>query len=150
MKVENVNPIIEAVYSVGGSFLKNKPVIGKPFVSKKVKLDNGLLISIAIHGDFNGRCFLAFNNNSIKIIAGSMIGAEINEIDDMVESAISEFCNMVMGNAATNYSTINMYVDISSPMAMKNSNYISNDINFLGLPFCLSNENNFNLFFVEK
>ncbi len=146
MKVEEINPIIEAVYTVGNSFLGKEPEIGDLFVRKEVQYVDGVLISIALTGDFNGRCLLSFNNKSIKIIAGSMIGMEVNEIDDMVKSAVSEFCNMIMGNAATNFSVNNRSVNIGSPLALENGIDISSNIKFLGLPFWINKEYNFELY----
>ncbi len=147
MRVEEINPIIEAVYTVGNSFLGKEPEIGDLFVREKVQYDvDGVIISIAITGDFNGKCFLSFNNKSIKIIAGSMIGMEVKEIDDMVKSAVSEFCNMIMGNAATNFSVNDRSVNIGSPMALESGIDITNNIKFLGLPFWINKDYNFELY----
>ena len=146
MKAEYINPIIQAVISVGGNFFSQELRSGDLFVEKIVKNIDSLAISIGITGDLNGQCILAFNNDTVKQIAGAMIGMEINEIDEMTKSAISEFCNMIMGNAATYFSEINYSIDISSPISIEGNTNISSDNKFLAMPIWISDKQKFYIY----
>ncbi len=43
------------------------------------------------------------------------MGMPVTELDDMATSAISELGNMIMGNAATIFSTKGIVIDITPP-----------------------------------
>ena len=49
-------------------------------------------------------------------------GMSITEIDDLVKSAIGEFCNMVMGGACSQLSNLNIMVDITPPIVTVGDN----------------------------
>ena len=49
------------------------------------------------------------------------IGMPVTELDDMATSAISELGNMIMGNAATIFSTKGIVIDITPPTVCQGS-----------------------------
>lgn len=149
MNAEDINPIIEAVSTVVNNFLSKKPETGKFFKKESVDYKNGIVVSIQITGDFTGQCLLSFNNGIIKKIAASMIGMEVEVINDMVKSAITEFCNMIMGSAVTNFSEKNRSIEISAPSAVEVFSE-NKDIVFIGLPFWINSNENFELYLSTK
>lgn len=44
-----------------------------------------------------------------------MIGGPVEELDEISKSAISELCNMIVGNASTLFSKKNMFIEITPP-----------------------------------
>ncbi len=151
LKVQYINPIIDAVLSVGGNYFTQEINRGAPFVKSKTQHFDDLVINIGITGDIKGQCLLSFSEDTIKKIAGAMMGGmEIDEIDDMVKSAISEFGNMIMGNAATYFVELNKEINISSPVIIEGNINVSSEYKFLGLPFWLDTENCFELYLAAK
>ncbi|MEJ6951313.1 chemotaxis protein CheX [Natronospora cellulosivora (SeqCode)] len=150
MKAEYINPIVQAVMSVGNSFFSNELKKGNLFVPEKLKEFDSLLISVGITGDLNGQCILSFQDDIIKQIAGAMMGMEINEIDEMSKSAVSEFCNMIMGNAATFYSEVNNNINISTPISISGKMSVSSDNVLLGLPIWISSNKKFEVYLSAK
>lgn len=51
-----------------------------------------------------------------------MGGYPVNELDDIAKSAISELCNMIMGNTATLYTQQNIRVNITPPTVLTGEN----------------------------
>ncbi|MFW6265031.1 MAG: chemotaxis protein CheX [Bacillota bacterium] len=150
MKAEYINPIIQAVISVGNSFFTQELRRGNLFAPGNLKEFNNLVISIGITGDLSGQCILSFDEDTVKQIAGAMMGMEVNEIDEISRSAISEFCNMIMGNAATYYSEINNNIDISSPISIDGNMSISSDNLILGLPIFITDDKKFEIYLSAK
>ncbi|MFW6007789.1 MAG: chemotaxis protein CheX [archaeon] len=140
MKAEYINPIINAVLNVSKNFVGDTITVGKPFIKESPQHFNNLIINIGITGNFKGQSILSFNEETIYEIAGKMMMTEINQIDEMVKSAINEYSNMIMGNAATNFSQINKIFNISSPMIIEGNMKISSNNKFLGIPFCVGNK----------
>ncbi|MPN33982.1 CheY-P phosphatase CheX [bioreactor metagenome] len=67
-------------------------------------------------GDIKGN--IIYNTsieNAKKIASSMMMGMPVNEFDELAQSAISELTNMLTANAATEFSNININVDISTP-----------------------------------
>lgn len=151
MKVEYINPIIDAVIAVGRNFFSNDIERGEPFIKSTSQHFDNLIINIGITGDLKGQCILSFTDETIKEVAGAMMGGmKIDKIDEMVKSAISEFSNIIMGNAATNFAKLNKQINISSPITIQGNMDISSELKFLGLPFWINKDNNFDIFFAAK
>ena len=58
---------------------------------------------------------IAFEHNIACDIASKMIMMPVTEMDDFAVSAISELGNMILGNAATIFSTQGIDIDITPP-----------------------------------
>jgi len=64
-----------------------------------------------------------------------MMGCEVNELDDMALSAISELGNMIMGNAATIFSQNAKLIDITPPTAVKgNVSFMTQGLTNIAMP----------------
>lgn len=74
---------------------------------------------IGIIGDLRGNVIYAMNADTAKKIAGTMMGGmELDEFDEIAQSAISELGNMLAANACTELSYTNIKVDVSTPTLM--------------------------------
>lgn len=59
---------------------------------------------------------MAFSyQNALQVASKMMMGMPVAELDSMATSAISELGNMIMGNAATIFSTKGIGIDITPP-----------------------------------
>lgn len=81
---------------------------------------------IGIIGDLRGNVIYAMSADTAKSIAGIMMGGmELDELDEIGQSAISELGNMLAANACTELSQVNVKVDVSTPTLMTGSFTIS-------------------------
>jgi chemotaxis protein cheX len=71
---------------------------------------------IGITGELKGQVIMAFEfNKALDVASKMMMGMQVTALDDMSISAISELGNMIMGNAATIFSTKGYVIDITPP-----------------------------------
>ena len=69
-----------------------------------------------ITGELKGQVIMAFEfNKALDVASKMMMGMPVTALDDMSISAISELGNMIMGNAATIFSTKGILIDITPP-----------------------------------
>ena len=89
--------------------------IQKP-VLKEAKFghDNWVII-IGVTGEMRGQVLIAMSEENTCAIASKMCMMEVKTIDDFASSAISELGNMIMGNAATVFSSNGIGIDITPP-----------------------------------
>jgi chemotaxis protein CheX len=74
---------------------------------------------IGIIGDLRGNVIYAMSAGAAKSIAGMMMGGmELEEFDEIAQSAIAELGNMLSGSACTEMSLLNITVDVSTPTLM--------------------------------
>ncbi len=101
--------------------------IEKPSVKEASFGPNTWVIMIGVTGEMRGQVLLAMNERAACNIASKMCMTEINAIDDFASSALSELGNMILGNAATVFSSKGIGIDITPPsltngeMSIKNT-----------------------------
>lgn len=108
------------------SFLNVMPMLGIEDVSFKSAEDYdkiietpGVICIIGIIGDLRGNVIYAMKDDCAKKIASTMMcGMEVEDFDEIAQSAISELGNMLAANACTEFSSSNIIVDVSTPTLM--------------------------------
>lgn len=118
LKVEYINPFLISASSVLNSVCGYSVKIGKPYIKKPVYKEETTTITIGLTGEIKGQTIMAFSHTVACKIASKMMGMEVTELGDLPKSAISELGNMIMGNAATIFSTKNIGIDITPPVMM--------------------------------
>jgi chemotaxis protein CheX len=94
-------------------------------VGNQIKAPDVVCI-IGIIGDLRGNVIYAMNEATAKSIAGTMMGGmELEEFDEIAQSAISELGNMLAGGACTELSLLKITVDVSTPTLMIGSFVVS-------------------------
>lgn len=113
--VDHINPFLIASSKIlkGMCFIDTK--VGKPFLKDPVFMDNILIIIIGFTGKMKGQVMIAFEHDIACDIASKMIMMPVTEMNDFSISAISELGNMILGNAATIFSTQGIDIDITPP-----------------------------------
>jgi chemotaxis protein CheX len=91
------------------------PKVGRPFIRDPIFLDNTLLIIIGFTGKMKGQVMISFEKEIALDIASKMIMMPVTQMDEFSMSAISELGNMILGNAATIFSTQGIEIDITPP-----------------------------------
>jgi len=113
--VEYINPFLTAAVSVLRDFGINAKV-GKPSAKVAAFEHDSLIIMIGVTGEMKGQVLISFRNATACSIASSMMmGMPVPEMDEIAKSAICELGNMILGNAATIFSTKGIGIDITPP-----------------------------------
>lgn len=116
MNVEHINPFLMAATSIIRDICGIDMKIGKPYVKETAFAEDSIIIMIGITGEMRGQVMIAMTCDvAMNIASKMMMGMPVTELDEMSISAISELGNMIMGNAATIFSTKGIGIDITPP-----------------------------------
>lgn len=119
MNIEYINPFITAATSVLQTACSLQLTSGKPYVKTTSFSEDSLVICIGITGQLGGQVLLACSNSVACEIASRMCMMQMDTLDDLAMSALSELGNMVLGNAATLLSNKDVIIDITPPIIIK-------------------------------
>ncbi len=123
MDVNHINPFIESFANVMPQIGFNKTSIGKLNAKGRELIYSGVIIIVGIVGEIKGNVVYYVDLESAKKIASTMMmGMEVNEFDEMSQSALSELTNMLTANAATNFYNLGITIDISTPTLFHGEN----------------------------
>ena len=119
MKEEFVNPFLSPAITVW------EKELGQPLTLDSAKAvshrytTNDITAVIGITGKLKGNVLYEFRKGTAKAVAETMIGEEIERLDELAMSALGELANMISGNAATMLAQSGYQCDISPPMMLE-------------------------------
>ena len=106
MKLEHINPFIEAVNKLFTSMLDSKVERGNLSVSKVGGGRYDITALIGLSGPARGSVTLSFPNETALAMAGRLLGTDLSEAEDAektVTDAMAEMANIVAGSAKTKF-----------------------------------------------
>ena len=115
INVDHINPFLIASSKIFKEMCFIDTKVGRPFIREPIFLDNTLLIIIGFTGKMKGQVMISFEQEIALDVASRMIMMPVTVMDDFAKSAISELGNMILGNAATIFSTQGIDIDITPP-----------------------------------
>jgi chemotaxis protein CheX len=123
MDVKLVNPFIEAFVSVMPQLGFSEVRRGGLGLKEQEIFYSGVLILVGIVGGMKGNVVFSMGMEEAKKIASAMLmGMEVEELDELSTSALSEMANMLAANAATIFSNEGVLIDISTPTLLSGDN----------------------------
>ncbi|KPU43738.1 CheY-P phosphatase CheX [Oxobacter pfennigii] len=139
MKVENINPFIQASVSILKALCNVDVSLGKVYVKNHPYQAEQINIIVGVVGDIKGQVCFELSKDTAKNIASAMMGGMmIAELDEISKSAISEMGNMIMGNACSVFGDKSVHIDITPPYLMTGENIeISNKLPTVAIPLTL-------------
>ena len=116
INVNHINPFLMAAGTILRDACQMEMSIGKPYVKTTEFGEDSVIIMIGITGEMRGQVMIAMKTTkACEIASKMMMGMPVEKLDEMSISAISELGNMIMGNAATIFSTKGIVIDITPP-----------------------------------
>ena len=116
INVDYINPFLMAATGIIKDICQIEMKIGKPYVKETAFADDSVIIMIGITGEMRGQVMIVLSyTKALEIASKMMMGMPVEKLDEMSISAISELGNMIMGNAATIFSTKGILIDITPP-----------------------------------
>ena len=106
MNADFINPFLMSATKIMQEICQTEMKIGKPYVKTTEFENESVAVMIGITGELN---------KALDVASKMMMGMPVTALDDMSISAISELGNMIMGNAATIFSTKGYVIDITPP-----------------------------------
>ena len=117
--IKYINPFVKATVTVLDMLGMTGGKLGKPSLSDLKFPDNTFLIQVGVTGGMKGQVIIGMTEEKAKNTASvMMMGMPVEALDDMARSALGELGNMIMGNTATIFSTMDIVFDITPPLSM--------------------------------
>ncbi len=114
LSADFVNPFLISATKILKDMCFVDTKIGKPYIRDNIDNDS-VIIMLGITGQLRGQVVILLNQLAACDIASRMIMMPVSEIDELSGSAICELGNMILGNAATVFSTKGLSIDITPP-----------------------------------
>ncbi|MBI5582935.1 MAG: chemotaxis protein CheX [Deltaproteobacteria bacterium] len=99
MKVELINPFLEATVSVIKTMAFVDIQAGQPFIKKGTVSRGDISGVVGMTGETEGSMSLTFSQECICHIVSNMFGERISDITEEVKDAVGELTNMISGDA---------------------------------------------------
>lgn len=115
LSAEIINPFLSAAMQMLKDVSQVETTLGKPNIKEAHFEEDTIVIMIGITGEMKGQVILAFPNDVACLVSGNMCMMPTTEMNELYMSAICELGNMIMGNAATIFSTKGIGIDITPP-----------------------------------
>lgn len=116
MDAKLINPIIDA-------FMEVMPQMGFPmpkrlrvYIQDRNVVSNGAILKVGFTQGMNGKVIYNMTAEAARYFASTMmLGVPVTKFGDMAKSALREMSNVLTARAATNFSTLGLEVDITTP-----------------------------------
>ena len=138
MRVEYINPFVEAAYSIMQEVLQEEVIRKELYLKKTSQPVMGVAALVGLAGDVEGRVLIDMSRESAIGIASAMNGEELTELDELVKATITELANMVTGQAVTKLHDLGFKFDLTPPSIITGDNMQVSDLNVEALIVPLS------------
>lgn len=115
--------IIEATIDVFSTMIMLDANPGSPMKEKVLSFQESVSGLLGFSGDIKGMLRIHCPNQVAMAITGSMLGMEVDQIDDDVNDAIGEIANMVAGGLKVNLAKHDRNIELSIPTAIGGKSY---------------------------
>lgn len=140
MRVEIINPFLNATVTVLETMAFLKPEHGKPYL-KQNKLSTGDVTSIVgLTGKPDATFAISFDTDSVLLIMDKMLGRKVAEISSDAADAIGEIANMISGSARRDLATLGIDYNGSIPTVIIGKDHEIKHISdgpIIAIPFSL-------------
>jgi chemotaxis protein CheX len=122
MKVEYINPFVDAAFSVMETVLGNRPGKGSLAMQPATFTSQQCNIVCGVTGQVQGQVIYGMSLASADKIASTMLGQPIKVFDQLAASAIAELGNMISGHAMSKLADAGYICDITPPTIIRGTN----------------------------
>lgn len=122
MKVEYINPFVEAAFSVMEMVLGVRPEKGSLAMQPTTFTSQQCNIVCGVTGQVQGQVIYGMSMSVADRIASFMLGQPIKTFDQLAASAIAELGNMISGHAMSKLSEVGYICDITPPTIIRGTN----------------------------
>jgi chemotaxis protein CheX len=122
MRVEYINPFVEAAFSIMKEVLQTDIVRKDLYLKKTSQPVMGLAALVGLAGDVEGRVLIDMSQQTAVKIASTMNGEELKVLDDLVRATIAELANMITAQAVTKLFDLGFKFDLTPPSIISGDN----------------------------
>jgi chemotaxis protein CheX len=129
MRVEYINPFVEAAFNVLKEVLQSDVKRGDLFLKSTTMQIQGVAALVGLAGDVEGRVLFDMTKQTALAVASGMNNEEMKVVDDLVKATITELANMITAQAVTKLHDLGFKFDLTPPALFTGDNMeISNNL----------------------
>ncbi len=100
MRIEYINPFVEATFEILSEVIKDGSVTrGSISLKKSPTPEKGVSIIVGLTGPSSGRVILDMSKETALHVISKMQESQVDQIGEMEKSTLGELANMIIGNA---------------------------------------------------
>jgi chemotaxis protein CheX len=122
MRVEYINPFVEAAYSVLKEVLNSDIKRGDIYLKPTSMAIMGVAALVGLAGDVEGRVLFDMKKESALFVAGRMNGEVFANLDELAKATIQELANMITAQAVTKLHDLGFKFDLTPPALFTGDN----------------------------
>ncbi len=122
MRVEYINPFVEAAYNVLSEVLGVEIKRGNLYLKSATKSVMGVAAIVGLAGEVEGRVLFDMSKVTAIKIASAMNMEELKEFDDLAKATITELANMITAQAVTKLHDLGFRFDLTPPALISGDN----------------------------
>lgn len=120
--IDMVEPFVRAARNVFEAITGKAPCADEATPRTSSFTSQQVTVIAGVNGDVAGTVMYSMSLATACNVAGVMIGTEVDELDEMALSAVSELGNMITGGATALVSEHGLAVDITPPSIIRGAN----------------------------
>jgi len=126
MRVEYINPFVEAAYSVLSEVLNTDIKRGELYLKSTSMSVLGVAAIVGLAGDVEGRVLFDMSHDTALKVTNAMLGSmgmdQVETFNDMGKATITELANMITGQAVTKLHNLGFTFDLTPPALFTGDN----------------------------
>ncbi|HOT61647.1 MAG TPA: chemotaxis protein CheX [Treponemataceae bacterium] len=122
MRVEYINPFVEAAYNILSEVLGGEIKRGELYLKSSSMPVMGVAALVGLAGDVEGRVIFDMSLETAMKIASQMNQEQLKEFDDLAKATITELANMITAQAVTKLHDLGFRFDLTPPALFTGQN----------------------------
>ncbi|HPS44010.1 MAG TPA: chemotaxis protein CheX [Treponemataceae bacterium] len=122
MRVEYINPFVEAAYNILTEVLGGQIKRGELYLKSTSMPVMGVAALVGLAGDVEGRVIFDMNMETAMKIACKMNDEELKSFDDLAKATITELANLITAQAVTKLHDLGFRFDLTPPALFTGEN----------------------------
>ncbi len=115
MRVEYINPFVEAAYNILNEVLGNDVKRGDLYLKSTSMPVMGVAALVGLAGDVEGRVLFDMTIDTAMKIASKMNDEELPAFDELAKATITELANLITAQAVTKLHDLGFRFDLTPP-----------------------------------
>ncbi len=115
MRVEYINPFVEAAYNILTEVLGGEVSRGELYLKSTSMPVMGVAALVGLAGDVEGRVIFDMTLDTAMKIASKMNNEEMPSFDDLAKATITELANLITAQAVTKLHDLGFRFDLTPP-----------------------------------
>ena len=122
MRVEYINPFVEAAFNVLKEVLNTEVTRGELYLKSTSQPVMGVAALVGLAGNVEGRVLFDMSFDTALAIASDMNGEKLEKLDDLGKATITELANMITAQAVTKLHELGFIFDLTPPAIFTGKN----------------------------